>query len=896
MNKQAEESIDSNESINIKEKTELKEVSEPDSVPSEEKCDDSPPQDAGSHSLVGEVIAGFRIESFLGSGGMGDVYRATHVDTENLYAIKVLRKELLKDKSSKKRFEQEAKACSSLSSPHIVSTFESGVSEEGLPFLAMDLVEGKNLSQLLKESGPLSIDDFLAIFSQVCEAIDYAHKNKIFHRDIKPSNILISKEEDSGYNVKLVDFGISRFLQDSNLEEQQVTKTGELIGSPIYMSPEQCAEGKFDQQSEVYSLGVVMYEALAGEPPLVGHNAVSTILKHVNDIPEPVFKGDKDKQKQLIEQIVLRCLEKDPEQRYATIDALKKDIDTLAVEQNNKRLETDLRKASWRRYLSMKGKRIWVALIALFALGCFVFEVIDENTKVTKFNTFVLKAAFDQSHSHEGVKEWYQAYEMANVLNKNNRVKGLIMYRYGLSKFPLGSKELIQSYGMLKNSDATTFEKYKTLDAICHSIENSNITTNEYVHYVPPTANRFSNVSITANSSSEEFSPQLASLPPVNMGKFIRSSKGNSYYTKGPVEGDPSFLVEHHIKQKPNISFDLFTPSLAQSLQKDWSHLSNKERSLLFNAHEALRNNEKEVSLYYLLDINKSRFYSHSQTFDPALMDTMYNILTQIKDPDKAIAFTENALFYLSEKHFDTPGTTNLGRFLNTKLKETGLDPNSFEDRVKLAEKAMNRKDFQAASIEYRKALALKSNQKVKDKLFKIYSKIYPLDPIRTISQEQRSKLFKAKKEITDLDFGQKGLLPINKEKSLLGLSGTYEVYGSFDKAILCYDDIFKNYWSNHPQSFDKNISLEENTMNCLFINEYTSKTLCPGGFTQGYIDTVIKTGNYKKAKSLIKAWEANFKNYEMPDEETKGKHIEEHFRASKRNLQLFLPEKLNNE
>ncbi|HEY9759402.1 MAG TPA: serine/threonine-protein kinase [Oculatellaceae cyanobacterium] len=272
-----------------------------------------------------EFIAG------IGAGGMGVIYKARHRALNKFVAIKTLHSHLAgPDVTS--RFSIEGKAASLLMHQNIVGVHDFGFTQSGQPYMIMDFVDGKTMSELLQTYGQIPLPIFLQIFIQVCDGMSHAHKRSVMHRDIKPSNLMLTLNERREYDVKIMDFGIAKFMDDTIHGAQNLTKTGEAVGSPIYMSPEQARGRQMDHRSDIYSLGCVMYEALTGSPPFFGNTSLDTMLMHMNQAPLPLSQASLGtKFDPRVETIVMHALEKDPGDRYQSMDELKDDL--IAMQQ-----------------------------------------------------------------------------------------------------------------------------------------------------------------------------------------------------------------------------------------------------------------------------------------------------------------------------------------------------------------------------------------------------------------------------------------------------------------------------------------------------------------------------------------------------------------------------------
>lgn len=273
----------------------------------------------------------------VGAGGMSRVFKAEDTKDGKLVAVKVLHPHLLHEghsKRSTKRFEQEFKATMALGHDNIVRVHDYGFTSDGIPVMVMEYLDGHSLEQLLRADSRLRLSQFLTTFYQTCAALHHAHSRGVIHRDVKPSNIMMVKNEQNVKIVKLLDFGIAKVLREEDDDDdsnQKLTNTGDVFGSPYYMSPEQCKGETLDARSDIYSLGCVMYQSLMGKRPFEGENAYKTIYMHVNVKPTPFADLRVDiSLPPALESVVMKCLEKMPSKRYQTVMELSLELQRLA--------------------------------------------------------------------------------------------------------------------------------------------------------------------------------------------------------------------------------------------------------------------------------------------------------------------------------------------------------------------------------------------------------------------------------------------------------------------------------------------------------------------------------------------------------------------------------------
>lgn len=270
----------------------------------------------------------YEIVEIIGKGASGTVYKAKQRFIDRFVALKVLHPHLVKDSISKKRFEHEAKAASALHHPNLIVIYDFGFSDSGSPFIAMEYVEGFSLDHVLQQKKLLNRAAFRKIFSQCCLALTHAHQRSVIHRDLKPSNIVLSRGENGEPFVKVVDFGLAKMLRDD--EEQNLTQTGNVMGSPYFMSPEQCQGMTLDNRTDIYSLGCVMYYAVSGVLPFAGKDIMHTLYKHVHEdaMPFVVVRPDLHITAE-VEKIILKALARDLTCRYASTEQLLADLTAL---------------------------------------------------------------------------------------------------------------------------------------------------------------------------------------------------------------------------------------------------------------------------------------------------------------------------------------------------------------------------------------------------------------------------------------------------------------------------------------------------------------------------------------------------------------------------------------
>jgi len=276
--------------------------------------------------LIGQTLAGkYKVEKLIKQGGMGAVYRGKHVLMDKTVAIKVLRPSLAGDDDVVARFSREAKAASKISHPHAVSVTDFGEAENGIVFLVMEYLDGRTLKEVIASDGPLKLDRAVNFVRQVAGALDAAHAQGVIHRDLKSENIMLVRHDGDEWS-KVLDFGIAKIRQPKGSVESDITHANLVVGTPQYMSPEQCSQsGALDARSDVYSLGIILYEMLAGHVPFAGDSATVIMMKQVQD-PVPSVLSSRPDLPVAVNGVIQRALAKQPIDRYQSAGELSADL------------------------------------------------------------------------------------------------------------------------------------------------------------------------------------------------------------------------------------------------------------------------------------------------------------------------------------------------------------------------------------------------------------------------------------------------------------------------------------------------------------------------------------------------------------------------------------------
>lgn len=310
-------------------------------------------------TLVGSLIEDcYEVAAVLGSGGWGTVYAASHTVLGTKVAIKVMHRHLAADAECVRRFGREAQALNGQSHPNLCSLFSSGFLPSGQPYIVMEFLEGKTLSELIAQEGQLSVARCLNIMEQACDALAVAHSQGVIHRDLKPANILLLDDD----RIKLLDFGLAKLAPT---DQSALTATGQTVGTPSYMSPEQCLGSVVDCRSDIYALGLIMHESLTGKKAVDGATIFEAMQKHVHgEIPNLVEVRDDLLFPPGLIDVVRKCLATDAADRFARCEELRKAL-IECLDTRRPRLQI---KAKRNPFQSKESSRKWVVISCALGL------------------------------------------------------------------------------------------------------------------------------------------------------------------------------------------------------------------------------------------------------------------------------------------------------------------------------------------------------------------------------------------------------------------------------------------------------------------------------------------------------------------------------------------------
>jgi serine/threonine protein kinase len=400
-----------------------------------------------SDPLVGKILDGrWNVLKLLGEGSMSTVYQAEHLQSGEYVVLKILNQQISTNAANVKRFDATSREIIGLRHPRIAKFLDIHLDDRGSVFLVLENLPGESLEDMLAKSGHLPTHRTIEIFTQVCEALEYGHEDDVLHRDLKPSNIILLDNHRQKDDVKLADYGVAKLLGDDSEDPRNsgyITRSKEVFGSPMYMSPEQCMGKKLDPRSDIYSLGCVMYETLTGKPPFVGKNVLETAYKHMNEPPKALVPDrSTDKILNRLQTVIFKALAKDPNERYQSVSHMKSDFALMLSGTDE---EWNANTYALKKITKLKGKpaknkkessaRAWfsfeaaviagVSLIIVLVVVAFSFSFLNpDSTEAIKFNDDAIWLANRGISQGEGSDYQVQEETARTELNRAEKSAG----------------------------------------------------------------------------------------------------------------------------------------------------------------------------------------------------------------------------------------------------------------------------------------------------------------------------------------------------------------------------------------------------------------------------------------------------------------------------------------
>lgn len=340
----------------------------------------------------------YEVKGLIGSGGMGMVFRAHDIELGRDVAIKVLFFEGAQEEDTQERFMREAKALSVLNHPNIVKVFSSGLNSHGNPYHVMEYLHGVSLAQEIA-SNKIEPRRFFNIMRQLLSGLQHAHEQKIVHRDLKPSNIMLCQNADGSEICKVIDFGIARMDETQNKDARTLTRTDSILGSPFYISPEQCYGQRGNNLSDIYALGCIMFECIAGKPPFQGETTFETMYKHMNEKADSLENAKSSENSKKLASIIAQCLEKKAEDRPQSVSEIANVLEAISSANNSDELDLFAKRTPKREGKKHNIVILIGTLLLCSVLGFAVWTVSSQSNKAS--DSFFSVKSKEQVQEHE---------------------------------------------------------------------------------------------------------------------------------------------------------------------------------------------------------------------------------------------------------------------------------------------------------------------------------------------------------------------------------------------------------------------------------------------------------------------------------------------------------------
>jgi hypothetical protein len=460
---------------------------------------DEPDFAAVADSLVGEILDGkYGILKRLGIGGMSVVYQARDLSLGRNVAIKMMPLQSGHTTQDLPRFQQEAQTISRLKHANLVTVFQFNVNTIP-PYLVMEYIEGKSLAEVLADEGPLGLERGINVLRQMCSALAHAHESGVVHRDLKPANTLLQKDQSGVEHVKIVDFGIAKILQQDNADAQNFTRSGEILGSPLYMSPEQCQGKKLDHRSDIYSMGCVLYAIFVGAPPFQGATAFETIQMHLHEQPDSISSRRLDLPYAMeLDSVLFKAMAKEPAQRYQTVTELDDALSKVGCEDEmvgfgalKAMIDLGFSRAAAKKSRGMPVKLFWLMFVVSVTIG-----------------SFALWHAMDRYFAEESIKSWPEMdYNGQQAFNDGDFTRAGAYFTLALKQAQRSNNptRINASLDQLVDLNLVLNKKDKVVEYQSQraaSLEETQIGLRTY------------RLAAIAQNSLDELEKQLAALPP----------------------------------------------------------------------------------------------------------------------------------------------------------------------------------------------------------------------------------------------------------------------------------------------------------------------------------------------------------------------------------------------